>query len=85
MSGLSLSRITAWSVPEFFGPTWAARGLPALPRAVSGLTARTARPRTFSGSRSIPARVMTYVLELRGDKLNQLYLWEPEAYKDKVN
>ena len=28
---------------------------------------------------------MTYVLELRGDKLNQLYLWEPEAYKDKVN
>src|SRR6476619_5597116 len=29
--------------------------------------------------------VMTYVLEMRGDKLNQLYLWEPEAYKDKVN
>jgi diguanylate cyclase (GGDEF)-like protein/PAS domain S-box-containing protein len=28
---------------------------------------------------------MTYVLEMRGDKLNQLYLWEPEAYKDKVN
>jgi len=28
---------------------------------------------------------MTYVLELRTDKLNQLYLWEPEAYKDKVN
>jgi diguanylate cyclase (GGDEF)-like protein/PAS domain S-box-containing protein len=25
------------------------------------------------------------VLELRGDKLNQLYLWQPEAYKDKVN
>jgi diguanylate cyclase (GGDEF)-like protein/PAS domain S-box-containing protein len=32
-----------------------------------------------------PGSVMTYVLELRGDKLNQLYLWEPEAYKDKVN
>jgi len=28
---------------------------------------------------------MTYVLELRSDKLGQLYLWEPEAYKDKVN
>ena len=28
---------------------------------------------------------MTYVLELRTDKLNQLYLWEPEAYKDKIN
>jgi diguanylate cyclase (GGDEF)-like protein/PAS domain S-box-containing protein len=32
-----------------------------------------------------PGSVMTYVLELRTDKLNQLYLWEPEAYKDKVN
>jgi diguanylate cyclase (GGDEF)-like protein/PAS domain S-box-containing protein len=32
-----------------------------------------------------PGAVMTYVLELRTDKLNQLYLWEPEAYKDKVN
>ena len=32
-----------------------------------------------------PGAVMTYVLELRGDKLNQLYLWEPETYKDKVN
>ena len=26
-----------------------------------------------------PGSVMTYVLELRTDKLNQLYLWEPEA------
>ena len=32
-----------------------------------------------------PGSVMTYVLELRSDQLNQLYLWEPEAYKDKVN
>jgi diguanylate cyclase (GGDEF)-like protein/PAS domain S-box-containing protein len=32
-----------------------------------------------------PGSIMTYVLELRTDKLNQLYLWEPEAYKDKVN
>jgi diguanylate cyclase (GGDEF)-like protein/PAS domain S-box-containing protein len=32
-----------------------------------------------------PGSVMTYVLELRTDKLNQLYLWEPETYKDKVN
>jgi diguanylate cyclase (GGDEF)-like protein/PAS domain S-box-containing protein len=32
-----------------------------------------------------PGSVMTYVLELRTGKLNQLYLWEPEAYKDKVN
>jgi diguanylate cyclase (GGDEF)-like protein/PAS domain S-box-containing protein len=32
-----------------------------------------------------PGSVMTYVLELRNDKLGQLYLWEPEAYKDKVN
>ncbi len=32
-----------------------------------------------------PGSVMTYVLELRTDKLNQLYLWEPDAYKDKIN
>jgi diguanylate cyclase (GGDEF)-like protein/PAS domain S-box-containing protein len=32
-----------------------------------------------------PGSVMTYVLELRTDKLNQLYLWEPAAFKDKVN
>ena len=32
-----------------------------------------------------PGSVMTYVLELRTDKISQLYLWEPEAYKDKVN
>jgi diguanylate cyclase (GGDEF)-like protein/PAS domain S-box-containing protein len=32
-----------------------------------------------------PGSVMTYVLELRSDKLNQLYLWQPDAYKDKVN
>jgi len=32
-----------------------------------------------------PGSVVTYVLELRSDKLPQLYLWEPDAYKDKVN
>ena len=32
-----------------------------------------------------PGSVMTYVLELRNDKLSQLYLWQPEAYKDKIN
>src|SRR6202008_2513964 len=29
--------------------------------------------------------VITFVAELRTDKLPQLYLWEPDAYKDKVN
>jgi len=29
--------------------------------------------------------VITYILELRTDKLPQVYLWEPDAYKDKVN
>ena len=43
------------------------------------------RPPTSSASRSIPARSITYVAELRTDKLPQLYLWEPDAYKDKVN
>src|SRR5262247_578079 len=32
-----------------------------------------------------PGTVITYVMELRSDKLPQLYLWEPNAYKDKVN
>ena len=32
-----------------------------------------------------PGAVMTYVVELRTDKLPQIYLWEPDAYKDKVN
>ncbi len=32
-----------------------------------------------------PGAVITFVAELRSDKLPQLYLWEPEAYKDKVN
>src|SRR5579862_3321108 len=32
-----------------------------------------------------PGSVVTYVAELRTDKLPQLYLWEPDAYKDKVN
>src|SRR3954454_6666278 len=32
-----------------------------------------------------PGAVMTYVAELRTGKLTQIYLWEPGAYKDKVN
>ena len=32
-----------------------------------------------------PGAVITYVLELRTSKLPQVYLWEPDTYKDKVN
>src|SRR5262249_53438787 len=32
-----------------------------------------------------PGAVMTYVVELRTNKLTQIYLWEPDAYKDKIN
>ena len=32
-----------------------------------------------------PGTVITYIAELRTDKLPQLYLWEPDGYKDKVN
>ena len=32
-----------------------------------------------------PGTVITYIMELRTDRLPQLYLWEPDAYKDKVN
>ena len=66
---------------------------PALGRSrVASITSSGERPaRQDSATAGIfrvtldPGSVMTYVLELRTDKLNQLYLWEPEAYKDKVN
>src|SRR5215813_14103865 len=32
-----------------------------------------------------PGTVITFVAELRTNKLPQVYLWEPDAYKDKVN
>ena len=32
-----------------------------------------------------PGAVITFVAELRTDKLPQIYLWQPDAYKDKVN
>ncbi len=32
-----------------------------------------------------PGAVITFVAETRTEKLPQLYLWEPESYKDKVN
>jgi|RhiMethySRZTD1v2_1073278.scaffolds.fasta_scaffold02925_18 diguanylate cyclase (GGDEF)-like protein/PAS domain S-box-containing protein len=32
-----------------------------------------------------PGTVITFVVELRTDKLPQLYLWEPDSFKDKVN
>jgi len=32
-----------------------------------------------------PGTVITFVVELRTPSLPQLYLWEPDAYKDKVN
>lgn len=32
-----------------------------------------------------PGTVITFVIELRTANLPQIYLWEPDAYKDKVN
>ncbi len=32
-----------------------------------------------------PGTVVTYIVELRTDKIPQLYLWEPDSYKDKIN
>ncbi len=32
-----------------------------------------------------PGTVVTFVAELRTDRLPQIYLWEPDAFKDKVN
>ncbi len=32
-----------------------------------------------------PGTVITFVAEMRTEKLPQIYLWDPDAYKDKVN
>ena len=32
-----------------------------------------------------PGTIVTYVAELSSDRVPQLYLWEPDAYKDSVN
>ena len=32
-----------------------------------------------------PGTVITFVVELRTDRLPQIYLWEPDSYKDKIN
>jgi diguanylate cyclase (GGDEF)-like protein/PAS domain S-box-containing protein len=32
-----------------------------------------------------PGTVITFVAEMRTDRLPQIYLWDPDAYKDKVN
>ena len=32
-----------------------------------------------------PGAVVTFVMELRTKRLPHIYLWEPEAYKDKIN
>ncbi len=32
-----------------------------------------------------PGSVITFVAELRTDKLPQIYLWDPDSYKDKIN
>ncbi|MGZ3409538.1 MAG: EAL domain-containing protein [Xanthobacteraceae bacterium] len=32
-----------------------------------------------------PGTVITFVAELRTENLPQIYLWEPDAYKDKIN
>ncbi len=32
-----------------------------------------------------PGTAITFVMELRSSKLPQIYLWDPDAYKDKVN
>src|SRR5262249_27912434 len=59
---------------------------------IASITTSADRPeRTDSPSADIfritldPGAVITYVMELRTDKLPQLYLWEPDAYKDKIN
>jgi len=59
---------------------------------VVGITSSGERPeRQDSATADIfritldPGAVMTYVAELRTGKLTQIYLWEPDAYKDKIN
>ena len=48
-------------------------------------SARRARTPTSSASRSIPARASPSSPSCAPPNLPQLYLWDPDAYKDKVN
>jgi hypothetical protein len=58
---------------------------------VAGLTASQDRPErvddagadTFQVTLD-PGAVITYVAELRGDRVPQLYVWEPDAYRTYV-
>ena len=40
---------------------------------------------TFAGFETAVVVPLEFVAETRTEKLPQLYLWEPESYKDKVN
>jgi len=53
-------------------------------RRATGPIARIAPPPTSSASPRSRHRGH-YIMELRTDKLPQVYLWEPDTYKDKVN
>ena len=67
------------------GPTSASRASSTSRRAATGRSARIATSADIFRITLDPGTVITYVAELRTDKLPQLYLWEPDAYKDKIN
>ena len=55
------------------------------PSPATGRNGRTAPTADIFRITLDPGTVITFVAELRTDKLPQIYLWEPDAYKDKVN
>ena len=67
------------------GPTSASRAWSPSPPAAIAPSARKSTTADVYRITLDPGAVMTYVVELRTGKLTQIYLWEPDSYKDKIN
>ena len=85
-TGCSSRRISAWSAPASSGPISALRASPTSRRHRAIAPERQENPDSDVFRITLdPGAVVTFVAELRTDELPQLYLWEPDTYKDTVN
>ena len=82
---LIVARITGWWAPGVIWPDLGASRISAItPVRRSARTPESPNADVFRLTLD-PGTMITYVAELRTPNLPQLYLWEPDAYKDKVN
>ena len=83
LSGLSSRRISAWSAPAWSGRISAPAHYDDHREPGQPARARDIADADVFRLTLDPGTTVTYVAELRTPKLPQLYLWEPDAYKDK--